>query len=108
MFLDKQKGRGLFLGLWFIHLMQNVILYTKADCGLCDQAYQILLNLAYDTPLRIDLVDITQNHRIHAKYMERIPVLAKPHTVAELNWPFTAEDVQFYLDKSEVRQDFDE
>ena len=86
--------------------MQNVILYTKVNCGLCDQAYQILLNLAYDTPLRIDLVDITQNNRIHTKYMERIPVLAKPHTEKELNWPFTAEDVKLYLDKSKVPQDF--
>jgi len=87
--------------------MQNVILYTKADCGLCDQAYQILLSLACDTPLRIDLIDITQDHRIHAKYMERIPVLARPNLEAELNWPFTAEDVKIYLEKSEVRQDFD-
>jgi len=88
--------------------MQNVILYTKADCGLCDQACQILLNLVYDTPLRIDLIDITQNHRIHAKYMERIPVLAKPNTDTELNWPFTTEEVKIYLGKSEVRQEFDE
>ena len=88
--------------------MQNVILYTKVNCGLCDQAYQILLNLAYDTPLRIDLVDITQNNRIHTKYMERIPVLARPKIRAELNWPFTAEDVKIFLDKSEVLKDFDE
>ena len=86
--------------------MQNVILYTKADCSLCNQACQILLNLTYDTPLRIDLIDITQNHHTHAKYMERIPVLAKPHTDTELNWPFTAEDVKLYLDKSKVPQDF--
>jgi hypothetical protein len=88
--------------------MQDVILYTKANCGLCDQAYQILLNLAYDTPLRINLIDITQNHRTHAKYMERIPVLATSHPDIELNWPFTVEDVQAFLDKSEVLPDFDE
>ena len=40
--------------------------------------------------------------------MERIPVLAKPHTEKELNWPFTAEDVKIFLDKSEVLKDFDE
>jgi hypothetical protein len=105
---NKQKGRGFFLGLWFMLIMQNVILYTKANCGLCDQACQILLNLAYDTPLRIDLIDITQNHRIHAKYMERIPVLAKPHTDTELNWPFAPEDVKIFLDQSKAPPDFDE
>jgi hypothetical protein len=84
--------------------MQRVILYTKVNCGLCDQAYQILLNLAYDTPLRIDLVDITHNQRIHAKYMERIPVLARPNLATELNWPFTAADVHAYLDQTEIKQ----
>jgi len=87
--------------------MKNVILYTKANCSLCDQACQILLNLAYDTPLRIDLIDITQNNRIHTKYMERIPVLARPKIDAELNWPFAAEDVMIFLDKSEVLKDSD-
>jgi hypothetical protein len=103
--VDKQKGRGNVPGLWCIYLMQNVILYTKANCGLCDQAYRILLELTGDIPLRIDLVDITRNDRVHAKYMERIPVLARPDIDAELNWPFTAEDIKIYLDKLDVMKE---
>ncbi len=56
-----------------------------------------MLNLAYDTPLQIDVIDISRAHHIERKYMERIPVLAKSGVEAELNWPFTTEDVRAYL-----------
>ena len=85
-------------------MMQCVKLYTKANRGLCDKAYWILLDLTCDIPLRIDLVDITRNHHTHLKYMERIPVLAQPNSTAELNWPFSVEDVKVYLDKPETQQ----
>ena len=77
--------------------MEKVILYTKADCHLCELACHVLLNLACDIPLHIDMVDITQTHHIELRYMERIPVLAQPDVAIELNWPFTMEDVRAYL-----------
>jgi hypothetical protein len=77
--------------------MQKLTIYTKLNCHLCEQAYYLLMNLAYDTPLEIDLVDITRFHHIEKKYLERIPVLAKPGTETELNWPFTIDDIRAYL-----------
>ena len=77
--------------------MQELTLYTKSNCHLCEEAYHLLVNFAYDTPLEIDLVDIIQAHHIELKYMERIPVLARPGAKTELNWPFTIEDIRAYL-----------
>jgi flavoprotein len=78
-------------------MMQKLILYTKADCHLCELACHVLLNLADDVPLHINVVDITRTHQVELRYMERIPVLAKPDVAIELNWPFTTEDVRAYL-----------
>lgn len=79
--------------------MEKVILYSKLDCHLCQEAYLMLMEVTLDIPLEIDLVDITHTHNsnIHAKYVERIPVLARPHTSAELDWPFTPAEIKAYL-----------
>ncbi len=79
--------------------MEKVTLYTKLDCSLCDKAYQILLDVTFDMPLEIDIVDITHMHNSHVNtsYATRIPVIAMASKDKELNWPFTAEDIKAYL-----------
>jgi hypothetical protein len=79
--------------------MEKVILYSKLDCHLCQDAYLMLMEITLDIPLEIDLVDITHAHNshIHTKYFDRIPVLARPHSQAELDWPFTPADVKAFI-----------
>lgn len=79
--------------------MQRLIFYTKLNCHLCDDAYQVLMDVVNDIPLTINIVDITLPHRknVIELYGERIPVLAKPEAGTELDWPFTSEDVRTYL-----------
>ena len=79
--------------------MEKVTLYTKLDCSLCDKAYQILLDVTFDMPLEIDIVDITHIHNgeVNANYATRIPVIAIASKDSELDWPFTAEDLKAYL-----------
>jgi hypothetical protein len=73
--------------------MHRVTLYTKLDCSLCDEAYRVLLDMALDTPLEIDVVDITHAHsNLKEQYRARIPVLALDNGV-ELDWPFSARDI---------------
>lgn len=81
--------------------MQTVIFYTRLGCENCNVAYQMLLDLAYDMPLEIDIVDITHAHNQELKtvYDERIPVLVKKGVDTELDWPFTKVDVERYLAK---------
>jgi hypothetical protein len=79
--------------------MKKVTLYTKLDCYLCDEGYQMLLDVACDIPLKIEVVDITHEHNKNIKplYAERIPVLTNPNTKTELDWPFTPKDIKAYL-----------
>lgn len=79
--------------------MKKIILYTKLNCHLCEEAYQMLIELTLDIPLEIDMVDISHahNHHLLDDYAERIPVLAKVDADAELEWPFSLEDIRAYL-----------
>lgn len=78
--------------------MQKVTLFTKLDCSLCDTAYQMLLDLAFDIPLEIDIIDISHPHNnLEDSYGIRIPVLAIDSVETELEWPFTAEDIKLFL-----------
>ena len=78
--------------------MQNVTFYTKLNCSLCDQAHLMLMEIAFDIPLEIDIIDITHSHnRLETDYSERIPVIALKGTDKELDWPFTIEEIKAYL-----------
>lgn len=79
--------------------MEKIILYTKLNCHLCQDAYLMLMEITLETPLEIDLVDITHAHNSHIRshYTDRIPVLARPQSGAELDWPFTLADVKAFL-----------
>ena len=87
--------------------MEKVILYSKLNCHLCQDAYMMLMEITLDIPLEIDLVDITHAHNsdIHNKYFDRIPVLARPHGTAELDWPFTPADVKAFIASSILPND---
>jgi len=79
--------------------MQKVTFYTKLNCSLCDKAHLMLMEIAYDTPLEIDIIDITHSHnRLDTDYSERIPVIAV-EGAEELDWPFTLEELKAYLAK---------
>lgn len=79
--------------------MKKVILYTKLNCHLCLDAYRLLLEVACDTPLEIDMVDIGHSHNADCQrlYGERIPVVKLPETETELGWPFTLAELKAYL-----------
>ncbi len=79
--------------------MPKLIFYTKSNCHLCEEADQILSEIASDIPLEIEVVDIihADDKDIIAKYADRIPVIARPDLETELNWPFTFDDVRTYL-----------
>lgn len=82
--------------------MQYVTFYTKLNCSLCDQAYQMLMDLAFDLPLKIDILDITHTHNnVEEAYAHRIPVIAVSHRDTELEWPFTPAELQSFLKSTE-------
>ena len=56
--------------------MRTVTLYSRPGCHLCDEARDVLERLSAQTPFTIEEIDITRDDVLHARYLERIPVVA--------------------------------
>ena len=56
--------------------MTTVTLYGRPGCHLCDDAREALERVRLRAPFRIEEVDITADDVLHARYLERIPVIA--------------------------------
>jgi hypothetical protein len=53
-----------------------VTLYTRPGCHLCDEAKGAILALRADLgPFELREVDIDSDDTLHARYLERIPVV---------------------------------
>jgi len=57
-------------------MMRRVVLYTKADCHLCDEAKAILGRLRDEYSLSVEEVDITRDPHLFERYRNVIPVVA--------------------------------
>jgi glutaredoxin len=53
----------------------QVVLYEKAGCGLCAEAYRALTRVRLEVPLEIERVDIEEHREHFDRYAIRIPVL---------------------------------
>ena len=53
-----------------------VTLYGRPGCHLCDEARDALERVRRRHPFDLDEVDITRDDALHARYLERIPVVA--------------------------------
>ena len=56
--------------------MTTVTLYSRPGCHLCDDARAALRRVQSEAPFTLDEVDITADDALHARYLERIPVIA--------------------------------
>ncbi|WP_028059683.1 glutaredoxin family protein [Candidatus Solirubrobacter pratensis] len=56
--------------------MTTVTLYGRPGCHLCDDAREALDRVRLRAPFRIEEIDITADDVLHARYLERIPVIA--------------------------------
>lgn len=54
--------------------MIDIILYTKPDCSLCEEAKLILAGFSDRYPYRLEEVDITQDEGLYSLYRYHIPV----------------------------------
>lgn len=53
---------------------QNVIVYSKPDCCLCDRALDVLSEFSHSLPA-IQTLDISGNEKLEALYSECVPVV---------------------------------
>jgi glutaredoxin len=59
--------------------MSEVTLYTRPGCHLCEDARGDLEALAGELGFTVREVDIERDDALHARYLERIPVVAVGH-----------------------------
>lgn len=75
--------------------MMRVTLYTKSDCGLCDQAKEELRALQAEFPHKLIEVDIEAEPRLMERFGEEVPVVeAGPYTISA---PFDTRDLRVTL-----------
>jgi glutaredoxin len=71
-----------------------VTLYGRPGCHLCDEARALLERVRADVAFRLDDVDIESDDALHARYLERIPVVA-----------LDGEELfDFFVDEGELRR----
>ncbi len=56
--------------------MADVTIHVRAGCHLCDEALAVLERLRGEHAFSLHVVDIASDDRLHARYLERIPVIA--------------------------------
>jgi glutaredoxin len=71
----------------------TVVLFSKPDCHLCEQAEDILNALSRELPFRWRRVNIESDPALFARYRFEIPVIAVDGG-PELKWPTTRERVK--------------
>ena len=75
--------------------MSEVILYSRPDCHLCDEAENLLSRIAPERAVRV--VDIEDDLALIDRYGLRVPVLRLEATGQELGWPFDGEGLAAFL-----------
>jgi glutaredoxin len=56
--------------------VRTVTLYSRPGCHLCDDAREALERVQTQAPFTLQEVDIETDDALHARYLERIPVVA--------------------------------
>jgi glutaredoxin len=57
-------------------VIQEVVLYGRAGCHLCEDARAALERVRARVPFALREVDIEADEDLHRRYLERIPVVA--------------------------------
>lgn len=75
----------------------KVFLYSTVGCHLCEQAKAILWPLLQHYQYCLSEIDIAASDKLIERYGIKIPVLAVENYDAELNWPFTVQEADVFL-----------
>ena len=76
-------------------MYKNLYLYSTSHCHLCEIALDLVLQHVMADGLTV--IEITDDEHLLALYGIKIPVLQRQDTLAELNWPFSKEDIANFL-----------
>jgi len=83
-------------------MMQKVTFYTKAGCHLCEDARDMLDEIASQVPFELTEIDIRRDLTIFEQYRYRIPVVVLNETiVAEGRIEYSDLAKAFHLPKQQ-------
>lgn len=71
----------------------RVLLFHTLGCHLCEVAQALVIPLATQRGWHCELIEISADEALLARYGVRIPVLRVARTGRELDWPFEADAV---------------
>ena len=91
-------ARRLFLNAINTPGPNRLILYSKAECELCELAVAMLDEVLAGSQWQYELVDITTDTALEERYGWSIPVLRCADSTTELNWPFTPSRIRKLLE----------
>ncbi|MDM7860871.1 glutaredoxin family protein [Alteromonas sp. ASW11-36] len=74
----------------------QLILFTGPQCHLCDLAL-VELEQVHNVTFSVEKRNIRENPDDYHLYAVRIPVLKRRDNDLELGWPFTAQDIERFL-----------
>jgi Glutaredoxin-like domain (DUF836) len=83
------------LTLKIVRMVKQVNLYSTSHCHLCELANDILLRM--QDLAEVNIIEIAYDDLLVVTYGSRIPVLQRPDTKTELNWPFSSADIVEFL-----------
>ncbi|WP_417658317.1 glutaredoxin family protein [Pseudidiomarina sp.] len=75
--------------------MTDFYLLSKPKCPLCDEALKLLHQAKPENPIRLHVVDITEQLELQDEYAWLVPVLVRARDDAELRWPFSQPIEEF-------------
>ena len=75
----------------------KIYFYTGPRCSLCDLADVELQQTSVFSSLHIEKVNIRTSTELYHLYGARIPVLKRADNEKEIGWPFTAADLEEFL-----------
>jgi glutaredoxin len=58
-----------------LHHLQTIVIYTKPNCSLCDEALEEIEAVRQLIPFRLEQVEILDDLTLYEKYKHDIPVL---------------------------------
>ena len=72
----------------------KLTLFQRDDCPLCDQAYEVLASAGVGD---FDPIWIDGDAGLEGFYGDRVPVLRREDSTAELDWPFSVDAVRAFV-----------
>jgi glutaredoxin len=72
----------------------RVVLYTRPECHLCEEARDVLLAVRAELPFELTERDISRDTALERRYLERVPVV-------EIDGE---EAFELFVDATELRQ----